>query len=258
VLQRVITAIVLLGIVLGALFLDRTGVAAFVLICAIGILAAKELFELIDLPWWKGLLFSFPLTCLLTHFAPTSIALAPLFLLSAYFQIKQRYASIAAIVWISSGVSALLSLMLYDIESTFPVVLVVAIPIWFGDTFALLVGKYFGKHKIAPSISPKKTWEGSIANAIACVGAGYLIPRFTDVNGSFSVTIAYIAAIAGQAGDLLESWIKRNAGVKDSGTLLPGHGGVLDRIDSLLATAPFALFVIELSKELPKYPWKHH
>ena len=113
----------------------------------------------------------------------------------------------------------------------------------------------FGKHKIAPTISPKKTWEGSIANAVACIIAGYVIPKFTDVPSQFTVPIGFIAAFTGQAGDLFESWLKRHTGVKDSGTILPGHGGVLDRIDSILATAPFALVVIELSKHLPQFPW---
>jgi phosphatidate cytidylyltransferase len=135
--------------------------------------------------------------------------------------------------------------------------------VWIGDTAAYYIGRSLGKTKFAPSISPKKTWEGAIASVVGSVIVGILLARFGESiqNGltnihllrqdfgvpHASIGIAAFAAviinIAGQLGDLLESLIKRGAGVKDSGSLLPGHGGILDRIDALLFAAPVALLV---------------
>jgi phosphatidate cytidylyltransferase len=111
---------------------------------------------------------------------------------------------------------------------------------WAGDTTALYVGKAFGRHKLAPVISPKKTWEGaagSIAGALIAGGiyGHYLIP---DTPLAIVLPLAVAGNIAGQLGDLAESALKRRAGVKDSGSSLPGHGGWLDRIDSILFTVP--------------------
>jgi phosphatidate cytidylyltransferase len=111
---------------------------------------------------------------------------------------------------------------------------------WAGDTTALYVGRAFGRHKLAPVVSPKKTWEGaagSIAGALIAGGiyAHYLIP---DTPLAIVLPLAIAGNIAGQLGDLAESALKRRADVKDSGTSLPGHGGWLDRIDSMLFTVP--------------------
>lgn len=111
---------------------------------------------------------------------------------------------------------------------------------WAGDTAALYVGKAFGRHKLAPVISPQKTWEGaagSIAGALIAGGiyAHYLIPN-TPL--AIVLPLAIAGNIAGQLGDLAESALKRRADVKDSGSSLPGHGGWLDRIDSILFTVP--------------------
>lgn len=123
-------------------------------------------------------------------------------------------------------------------------ILLVLIPLWIGDSAAIFAGKAWGKHPLAPAISPKKTWEGAIANFLGCIiggiGVGYLlglpIPQ--------SIACGMVSGVLGQAGDLYESALKRKVGVKDSGAILPGHGGVLDRLDSLLATAiPIALIV---------------
>jgi phosphatidate cytidylyltransferase len=110
--------------------------------------------------------------------------------------------------------------------------------IWAGDTSAYFVGKFFGRVPMAPALSPKKTWEGAIANLIGSLLVGWATAEWLHSPASIFVTIAVAANIAGQMGDLIESSYKRGAGVKDSGTLVPGHGGVLDRIDSLILAAP--------------------
>jgi phosphatidate cytidylyltransferase len=111
---------------------------------------------------------------------------------------------------------------------------------WIGDTGAYYVGKNFGRRKLAPAISPGKTWEGAAASAVTGVLFGIIYLPLT-IKGTPLLTaglLALAANIAGQAGDLAESAIKRGAGVKDSGTLLPGHGGFLDRVDSTLFALP--------------------
>lgn len=124
--------------------------------------------------------------------------------------------------------------------------------VWAGDIVALYVGRAFGKHKLAPSLSPNKTWEGSIGSVlgsllvtVALIGlARLLAEQWNSVRLSYPediwywLSLAVLVNVAAQIGDLAESALKRSAGVKDSGTLLPGHGGVLDRIDALLLAAP--------------------
>ena len=110
---------------------------------------------------------------------------------------------------------------------------------WIGDTGAYYFGRNFGRHKLAPIVSPGKSWEGAGASAVTAVLFGVLfLPKFVGLAILPAVGVALIANIAGQIGDLAESAIKRGAGVKDSGSLLPGHGGVLDRVDSSLFSLP--------------------
>jgi phosphatidate cytidylyltransferase len=133
--------------------------------------------------------------------------------------------------------------------------------VWAGDIFAYFVGKSMGRHLMAPRISPKKTWEGAVASLVASVAVGWLLFSYAlpissallnwklidRRDGLFGlerpemgpvILLTVILNIAAQLGDLVESLIKRGADVKDSGTLLPGHGGMLDRVDALLFAAP--------------------
>ena len=111
---------------------------------------------------------------------------------------------------------------------------------WVGDIAAYYVGRALGRHALAPRVSPKKTWEGSAASVAAAVIFGWLFLRavLPQVPAWHVMLLAAVANAAGQVGDLAESAIKRGAGLKDSGTLLPGHGGLLDRVDSTLFTLP--------------------
>ena len=119
---------------------------------------------------------------------------------------------------------------------------------WIGDTGAYYVGRRYGRHKLAPRVSPGKSWEGSIASAVVSGLAGALaLPRLIPAVGpGEALALALAANVAGQIGDLAESAIKRGAGVKDSGTLLPGHGGLLDRVDSSMFALP-VLYTILLN-----------
>lgn len=111
---------------------------------------------------------------------------------------------------------------------------------WIGDTGAYYVGKNFGRHKMAPAISPGKSWEGAVASAITGIlfGVIYLPLTIRGTSPLQAGLLALAANAAGQVGDLAESAIKRGAGVKDSGSLLPGHGGMMDRVDSSMFALP--------------------
>ncbi|MFN7172338.1 MAG: phosphatidate cytidylyltransferase [Fimbriimonadaceae bacterium] len=118
------------------------------------------------------------------------------------------------------------------------------VPIWVGDSAAIFIGKRYGRHQLWKEVSPGKTWEGAIANFLACSLAGVLVAWAIGLDGWIGLGCGIIGGFLGQAGDLIESSIKRSAGVKDSGVLFPGHGGVFDRLDSLIMAAPaIALFL---------------
>lgn len=113
--------------------------------------------------------------------------------------------------------------------------------IWAGDTGAYFAGRAFGKHKLAPKLSPKKTWEGAVGGAVASLGGGLLAATLM-LDGLALWQVAVLAvpgAVLGQMGDLCESALKRATGVKDSGRILYGHGGILDRVDALMFAGPW-------------------
>lgn len=119
--------------------------------------------------------------------------------------------------------------------------------IWSSDTFAYLVGKFFGKHKMAPKISPKKTWEGYFGGVILTLVFSYFIEKYNPGLRGNWMFVGFLVAAFAPLGDLVESQLKRNFGVKDSGNIIPGHGGVLDRLDSFIIVAPvvYLYFIID-------------
>lgn len=145
--------------------------------------------------------------------------------------------------------------------------------VWAGDTAAYYVGRSLGRHKLAPVVSPKKTWEGAIASVIASIVVSWLVFHFhggiqsvfsqpqskfyvplsvpaTHIGWIHIVVIGVLTNVAAQFGDLFESALKRGANLKDSGTLLPGHGGILDRIDALLFAIPVVWYYANLTQFL--------
>lgn len=183
----------------------------------------------------------------------------PLFLvvLRKNYSVKNLGISVMGLVYISLPWSLMISLRSHGLISTggdvlmdtgmvIPLVLIASI--WINDTMAYIVGSFIGKTPFS-SISPKKTWEGTIGGAILCVAAvtlgGYYIFKLTDIISL--IVISAIAAIFGTAGDLLESKLKRMAGIKDSGQIMPGHGGFLDRFDSLLLATPLVWLYVLLT-----------
>jgi phosphatidate cytidylyltransferase len=196
-----------------------------------------------ELGWWIGLLLVFllPVTELL---------------FTKHIELKNILYSALGLVYISLSLGLMMDLsnphtspdIYYFTGSRYKVELplLIIVSLWINDTMAYLVGSLLGKTPLT-SISPKKTWEGTGGGIILCVVLIALVTTWMGFPGN-EVTnyaiIAAIAAIAGTAGDLLESKLKRMAGVKDSGSIMPGHGGFLDRFDSLLVTIPFAWIYI--------------
>jgi phosphatidate cytidylyltransferase len=152
-----------------------------------------------------------------------------------YIPLSLSYFSGIAYMW---NIAAAEHLHWYSYNSYIP--LSCLILIWSSDTFAYLAGRSFGKHKLFPSVSPKKTWEGFIGGILGTIGISVLLHYSF---GIFSIPVwmglALVIAVFGLWGDLIQSMLKRSLDLKDSGTILPGHGGILDRFDSLLFCIPF-------------------
>lgn len=118
--------------------------------------------------------------------------------------------------------------------------------VWVNDTFAYVVGKSFGRRKLMSLISPKKTIEGFLGGMFFCILAGVALSEYLDQPAWRWMLIALVTSIAGTLGDLFESKLKRIAGVKDSGRIMPGHGGILDRLDSVIFAAPFVFLLFQI------------
>jgi phosphatidate cytidylyltransferase len=272
-MKRVLTAVVLIPLVLVLVFLPPAWQWLFT--TATALVACLAAWELLTLAQQKGA-------------APPRIAvlIAILALFAACFEWPDQTASILGILiftllvvcTFSSPIEralpdasvaqfcllytgfTLISLPALRAQNNGPSLVVLLLcAVWAGDTAALYIGRPFGRHKLAPRLSPQKTWEGSIASVVgSLLATGLLLEiasylaRWNSVALSYAdevwwywLILAVIINIAGQVGDLAESALKRSAGVKDSGALLPGHGGILDRIDALLLAAP-ALWYAQL------------
>jgi phosphatidate cytidylyltransferase len=127
----------------------------------------------------------------------------------------------------------------------------VMIFVFFNDSGAYFAGKYFGTHKLFPTISPKKTWEGSIGGALSSLGGYYFVKYlYSDIPSKTWFFIFLICVICGSIGDLIESMFKRDLKIKDTGSILPGHGGVLDRLDGILYSVPFVWSYLVFTEQL--------
>jgi phosphatidate cytidylyltransferase len=147
-------------------------------------------------------------------------------------------------VWIGCGLGFVL--LLRDLSDHGRLLtLTVLLAVWAGDTFAYLGGRLLGRHRMAPTTSPGKTWEGFTFGTIATVFVAFVaLYKQHYLKIADSVVLGAVLAVAAPVGDLFESMLKRDAGVKDTGSLLGGHGGMLDRLDAVLFAAPAAYFTI--------------
>lgn len=197
-------------------------------------------------------------------------AIAPFFFLTVVMrrgELRSGYPAAAASVFAFTYIALPMGMLvqLRELAAGAIYLLYLLLVVWAGDIFAYFVGKSMGRHLMSPRISPKKTWEGAAASLAASVGVGWLLFRhaeqissallhyglITRPGGMYGLEIPDMGPvilltialnIAAQLGDLVESLIKRGAGVKDSGAILPGHGGMFDRVDALLFAAPVLWF----------------
>lgn len=184
----------------------------------------------------RGMTISGLLTCILVGaFSGKTVERRGAVMLSILFSVCY-----SALPWLSIW-------DLYQMGSGSRYVMLLIAVIWSGDTGAYFAGSAFGKHPLAPSFSPKKTWEGAIAGIVCSLAGGLIVNVIygsTLASSGVIVFVSILCGIVGQMGDLIESALKRFCGVKDSGALLPGHGGFLDRVDGLLFSAPVMWFVL--------------
>ena len=282
-MKRILTAIVLILAVFALIFFGQlwmiTLAAAIVAILAtyeylkLAAVGAQSHGAKLSIPlWWMALgtalafvvtLPNFPVEAQLPVLSALTLALfAWNGFRSPLIQVLPDTAQgIFGLIWIAYPLT--LIPLLWKEEDGPALVVFLMVCVWAGDVAALYIGRAFGRHKLAPRLSPGKTWEGSIASIIGSMLAAALviwIGNLLTARGNLilhitepiwqTLILAAILNIAAQLGDLLESAIKRGAGVKDSGTMLPGHGGILDRIDALLLAAPvlwFALIIKDVS-----------
>ncbi len=179
---------------------------------------------------------------------PFAVYLAARFIAELYLRNDNPFLSIATSAAVMMYVVVPLAMMspLYFIVGNKILVLCIFIMIWINDTGAFVCGSLLGRHHLFPRISPKKTWEGFVGGMLFTVGAAIVMQTcFEGSLGNISISSAAllgaVVSVAATLGDLVESMLKRTAGVKDSGHIIPGHGGILDRIDSLLLVVPATL-----------------
>ena len=196
-------------------------------------------FVLHSIGWWLGLLFAFilPITELL---------------FSHNISLRNIGYSAFGLVYISLSCGLMIDMLIFPsipFMSTPLLPLIIIACMWINDTMAYIVGSLIGKTPLT-SISPKKTWEGTVGGIILSITVVTIVssylPTFRDFYFVHWLMISLIASVAGTFGDILESKLKRMAGVKDSGSIMPGHGGFLDRFDSLLVATPFVWLYVEI------------
>lgn len=143
---------------------------------------------------------------------------------------------------------------LENMEDAWLLTLAAFLIVWTTDSGAYCVGMLIGRHKMAPVISPKKSWEGAIGGTLICVAALAVYNQYVlHYDMWFVVIMALIGSVAGQVGDLVESWLKRWVGVKDASDLIPGHGGLMDRFDSMALVAPVVYYLVILYQSISIY-----
>ncbi len=191
-----------------------------------------------------ALLGKTPMVCALLFFSFLLLSFRPLFdtreLDARFRMIHRRFFGV-----VLTGFTLAHFLLLTDLPAWRAWIFTILIVIYMGDGAAYFAGTYLGKHKLAERLSPKKTWEGALGGLLGSVAAMLLcsLVFFSALTTAQAVLAAVILAVSGQLGDLVESLIKRSCNVKDSGNILPGHGGILDRIDSVLFAFPAGYYL---------------
>lgn len=256
--SRVVVAVVLLPLVIGLVYLGGWWLFALALVG--GLLALHELYVMTrDLrPLVLGGYVGFVLTLLGLQLGGLEWMLGGLlatfvvaFVVYGLGGVRQSATTsfgvtLLGVTWVGAGIGCLL--LIRDIpEFGFWAVMAVLFTVFAADTGAFFVGRAFGRHRMAPAISPKKSWEGFVGGLAAAIAMAFVIlyrDRDDFLSIPESLLLGLVIALAAVLGDLFESAVKRDLEVKDSGRVLAGHGGMLDRLDSLLWAGPAAYFLV--------------
>lgn len=264
---RIIVGLIVFGIFLGALFLGKE--IGFLLFFAFALLVGlNEFYNLVDKGGFKPQRFTgyllgismFVGNGLLTFYGMSEqfllFPLLCLFLIlpiELYRNRENPFTNIAhgflGIIYVAVPVTLLINIIHPNDEIGYNPLFFVGwlMLILSSDSGAYLAGTAFGKHKLFERISPKKSWEGAAGGLLMSIGFAIGFAQFLDFLTIWEwIGLSVVSVIAGIYGDLVESLLKRNVGAKDSGTLLPGHGGVLDRLDSIILATPFAFVYLKL------------
>lgn len=266
---RTLSGAIYISLLIGSLFLQETSV---LLIGLFGIISLTEFSNLIKLKSFIQYIIyiiiygGFWYICLQNpNFLDSDKAIQIILVITIFVNlilIKDLFTSkriplfeskryITSSFYLTSGFVFMFLIANYNNEFTPLLLLGVFILIWVNDSAAYLVGKNLGKQKLFPSISPKKTVEGFLGGLFFACISSYFIAKYT---GTLRFTpwliLAIIVSVLGTFGDLIESKFKRQAGVKDSGIIMPGHGGLLDRLDSIIFAAPFIYLFLRISNHV--------
>lgn len=263
-LKRAISGLIFLIIFITSLLWSPYSIA--VLFFVVSVFASSELFRLVRTPEIEaqevtgGILakafYLFPVAYLIGLLPKEwmSLVIIPFALIPILELFKNKNHSVVNMIlsyfpafYISIPFVFLMDIILKDGQFNPYPVLGFFILIWVYDTGAYLSGRFFGKHKLFERVSPKKTWEGLIGGGIICILVGFFVlSQFIDDLGAWEWgLLSLIVIVFGTFGDLIESMVKRNANVKDSGNIMPGHGGMLDRFDSAIFAAPFFWLLLQ-------------
>jgi phosphatidate cytidylyltransferase len=248
--KRLLTILIILPLVVAAVWFDEPLPWFTILVAIWGVLAAREFYRMVKTPkvlpltgfgllWTLFFILSphFDYAYLNLLLLTSAVVLPPIWFLVR----RQKEGALLSWVWTIAGilfVGWLLSnfIALRGLESGRDWVFFALFTTFASDSAALLAGRAWGRHRLAPAISPGKTWEGAIGGLFGAIIMGLLLVRLLNLPLSYAqaLPLALAVSVFGQAGDLVESLFKRKTGVKDSGRILPGHGGFLDRIDSVV------------------------
>jgi len=251
--QRVITVLWLLPLVTVAAWFDEPWPWFTIVVAPFGLLAVFEFYRTVATKRIQPLTFLGLIWTLLFILSPhfpyfdygvtTSLLLTSLVVLSLIWLLwrPQKEGAFAGWAWTIAGVvyvGWLLSFLvaLRGLDAGRYWVFLTLFIIFASDTTAFFVGRAWGKHRLALRISPGKTWEGAVAGVVGAIIIGLALVKLFDLPLSYgqAILLSLLVSVFGQLGDLVESLFKRNMGIKESGKLLPGHGGILDRIDSII------------------------
>ncbi len=260
--HRILTSIVLVPLLIVAIWFGEPWFS--ILMAAIAGVAGWEFYRMESKAkvrpltyfgvFWIVLLIGIP-HCTYTAALPTLISSAIIISLLWLLFRQPRDQAFTSWSWTIAGVFYVGWMLSYwirlrDLEIGKELVFLAMFTTFINDTGAFFIGRTWGKHKMAPSISSGKTWEGAIGGLLCSVAASLVIALIFNLPYSYwQIALAgFIISVFAQLGDLVESLLKRNTGVKDAGKLVPGHGGMLDRFDSLIFTGVIVYYLVELAR----------